>query len=154
MRSGRGILAVAAAVVVALVVSAPSPGGQTGRVAATAPGCDALVFVNSTIDKTHDVDADKWTTITDTNAVWDTEGWRGEYNWTIPRSIPKTGADAVLNVTATDKSGASIFLQVSATSTLNIEGGPTAARAQADKSAGRPTASGSASFKLIPGCYS
>ena len=97
--------------------------------------------------------ADKWTTITESNAIWDPDGWRGDYSWTIPRSIPPAGAPATLNVTATDKSGGRANLGLKVTTNLNIDGGPAQAIAQADKNGGMPTASASKTFTLVPGCY-
>jgi hypothetical protein len=137
------------AVVVAIAVAA----GGTAPASAATPGCDALQLLNVTIDKSAMVYADRWTAVTESNAVWDPDGWHGDYSWTVPASIPKAGAPATLNVTATDKTGGRAALELDLSGNVAVDGGPAQATATADKTAGQPTASGSKTVTLVPGCY-
>jgi hypothetical protein len=124
----------------------------SAHAATSTSGCDALQLVNQTTDEGAEVFADKWT-VTQSSAVWDPDGWRGDYFWTMPSSIPTTGAPATLKVTATDKSGGRFGAELDLKGPATIEGGSPQATAHADKTGGTPTASGSTTFTIVPGCY-
>ena len=95
----------------------------------------------------------KWTSITGSGATWDPDGWRGEFRWTIPSSIPPGGANASLSVTATDKTGGRFNAVMGVSGNLFIGNGPAVVEALADKVAGPATKEASKSFRLVPGSY-
>jgi hypothetical protein len=95
----------------------------------------------------------KWTSITKSGAIWDTDGWLGEYSWTIPPSIPPAGADATLHLKATDKTGGRFAPAMAVTTNLFVEDGPARVDAYADKVAGPATAEADKKFTLVPGSY-
>jgi hypothetical protein len=123
------------------------------RPARAAQNGDALQLKQVTIDKRGMVRPDKWNPVTESNAIWDTEGFRGEYSWSIPSSIPPAGAVATLTVIATDKTGGRYNGKLDLTGNIRVEGGPAEAQALADKNGGQGTKRGDASFKLVPGSY-
>jgi len=138
-------VALAVAVTAGLIVA--------GTVARASAG-DALQLVGTPeIDRTGILLATKWTSITGSAATWDTDGWRGDFSWSIPSSIPPGGANASLSVTATDKTGGRFNAVIGASGNLFIENGPAAVEALADKIAGPATKSASKSFRLVPGSY-
>jgi hypothetical protein len=94
-----------------------------------------------------------WISITGSAAVWDTPGWRGDYRWSIPDAIPPGGADATLSVKATDKVGGRFYPVIGVSGNVFIEGGDGIVTAGADLNAGKPTAEGNGTFKLVPGSY-
>ncbi|MEA2324203.1 MAG: hypothetical protein QOD81_4053 [Solirubrobacteraceae bacterium] len=145
-------VALVLAVAVTAVLAGAADGG--GRPHAHASAGDSLQLVGTPqIDRTGILLAAKWTSITASGATWDTDGWRGEFSWSIPSSIPPGGAPASVTVTATDKNGGRYNGVIGATGNLFIEGGPAVAEALADKVAGPATKSATKSFRLVPGSY-
>jgi hypothetical protein len=118
--------------------------------ARAAAGGDALKLTQVTIDKTG-IPAG-WT-VSASSATWDTEGWHGDYSWSIPANIPPAGADASLSVTSTDKNGGRINGWLHLECNIPVEGGPADVAALADKNGGEPTKTATKGFKLVPGSY-
>ena len=120
--------------------------GDSGPSARAAAG-DALKLKQVTIDKSGMIDDANWT-VSESSATWDTAGFRGEYTWTIPSSIPAAGASGTIRVTATDKSGGRYNGVIEAFGPL-VETGTARAEALADKNGGQATVTDTESFKLI-----
>ncbi len=155
-RRARGV-SVALALVVAtglmLASAVLAEDRESGPVARASAG-DALQLVGRPqIDRTGILLPDKWTSITESSATWNPDGWRGDFSWSIPSSIPPGGAAGSLSVTATDKTGGRYNAVIGVGGNLFIEDGPAVIEALADKVAGPPTKQASTSFKLVPGSY-
>jgi hypothetical protein len=153
-RSRRLWFALALAVATGLILAgAVLAADDRGRPPARAAAGDALQLTGTVIDRRGLVLPEKWTTINESFAVWDTDGWKGEYAYQIPSSIPPGGAQASLAVRATDKTGGRFAPKLDLTGNIAVVGGPAEATALADKNAGKETDSGTASFTLVPGSY-
>jgi hypothetical protein len=119
----------------------------------TAVAADSLQVVGPpTVDRAGSLFPDDWA-VTDTGAVFDQPGYRGDYTWSIPASIPPSGANATLTLKATDKSGGRFYPAMGLHTNLFVEGGPLQLDAAADKNAGVPTHTVTRTFKLTPGSY-
>ena len=112
---------------------------------------DSLKQTGVVIDRRGVVDPGHWT-ISETAATWDTPSFTGRYTWSIPSSIPASGANASLSVTSTDKSGGRYNGVIGASADMTIEG-TAQAQALADKNGGTATASATAQFRLVPGSH-
>jgi hypothetical protein len=110
-------------------------------------GAASLEFVNTEVDRTGILFPELWQ-VTDDSAILDTDLYKHEHYWTIPRSIPAGGADASATTVATDKSGG----RVSAKTTLfgSIVAQPIEVVANADLTNGPATATDTKTTRLAP----
>jgi hypothetical protein len=114
---------------------------------------DSLQLVGQPqVDRAGSLFPDDWV-VTASSAVFDQPGYRADFSWNIPAAIPPSGADVTLTVTATDKSGGGLTTGLGLHGNVPFTGGDGTVYASANKNAGRPTATGSKTFRLTPGSY-
>lgn len=136
--------------VLALLVLAPPASAQIAR---------TLVLDRVEVDKsTIGIFPLAWS-VSQTSATWDppAEGCggcgKGEYTWSLPKTLASSGATATIQVSATDDSGGrhNAGIVVSPGGGIAIEDGPAEVWASADKNAGTPVDTQSKTFTLKPG---
>jgi hypothetical protein len=132
------------ALVVGLAAFPPSSAAAAG---------DSLQLVGTPqVDRAGSLFPERWV-VTASSASLDDPGYRADFSWSIPAAIPPSGADVVLTVKATDKSGGGLTTGMGLHGNVPFEGGDGTVYASANKNAGRPTATGTKTFRLIPGSY-
>jgi hypothetical protein len=114
---------------------------------------DSLQLVGAPqVDRTGSLFPERWV-VTPTSASLDDPSYLAEFSWSVPAAIPPSGANATLTVRATDKSGGRLTTGMGLHGNVPFEGGDGTVYASADKNAGRPTATATKTFKLVPGSY-
>lgn len=117
---------------------------------AHAQPAETLELVNVEIDRTGMLFPESWV-ITENSASLDTPEYSHEHSWTIPRTIPPTGAEATVTTTATDKTGARISAVTTLFGYIDVDG-TTGVQvfANADAAAGQPTVTETRTVTLTP----
>lgn len=117
---------------------------------ARAQPAETLELVNVEIDRTGMLFPERWV-ITENSASLDTPEYSHEHSWTIPRTIPPTGAEATVTTTATDKTGARISAVTTLFGYIDVDG-TTGVQvfANADAAAGQPTVTETRTVTLTP----
>jgi hypothetical protein len=114
---------------------------------------DSLQLVGAPqVDRTGSLFPERWV-VTATSASLDDPGYRAEFSWSVPAAIPPSGANATLTVKATDKSGGGLTTGMGLNGNVPIEGGDGTVYASANKNAGRPTATATKTYRLVPSTY-
>jgi hypothetical protein len=139
MRTG-GVLALVLGLAAILPSSAMAAGDSLQRVG------------TPQVDKTGSLFPDDWV-VSDSSAVFDQPGYRADFSWTLPATIPPGGADVTLTVKATDKSGGGLTTGMGLHGNVPFTGGDGTVYASANKTAGQPTATAGKTFRLVPGSY-
>jgi hypothetical protein len=118
---------------------------------ARAQAAETLELVNVEIDRTGMLFPESWV-ITENSASLDTPQYSHEHSWTVPRTIPPTGAQATVTTTATDKTGARISAVTTLFGYIDIDRTLTGVQvfANADAAAGQPTVTQTRTVTLTP----
>jgi len=135
-------------VLVALALSAFVAGWPSES--ARAQPAETLEFVNVEINRTGMLFPERWV-ITENSASLDTPQYSHEHSWTIPRTIPPTGAQATVTTTATDKTGGRISAVTTLFGYIDIDGTTgVSVVANADAAAGQATVTETRTVTLAP----
>jgi hypothetical protein len=147
MRAHRVVALVIAGILPACLVATPAALGDRSP----AQVSETLELVSVEIDRTGMLFPELWE-ITENSARLDTPLYTHEHSWTVPRTIPPTGATATVTTTATDKTGGSISAVTTLFGYVNFDGDQTAIQvvAYADAAAGQPTVSMTRTARLTP----
>jgi hypothetical protein len=114
------------------------------------PSRQMLELANIEIDRTAMLFPELWA-ITESSARLDTPLYSHEHTWTVPRTIPPSGATATVTTTATDKTGGSVAALTTLFGYINVDGGTAlGVPAYADAAAGQPSVTVTKSATLTP----